>query len=91
MWTYQVKYKKLTVFRAIDRGGLSFKGSKVTGFDPDTSLTKSVGKKGEQFVSKVLAASKTGLKKVMDECKSAPGKLAERLNEDTLILRIVKD
>jgi hypothetical protein len=91
MWTYQVKYKKLTVFRAIDRGGLSFKGSKVTGFDPATSLTKSVGKKGEQFVSKVLAASKTGLKKVMDECKSAPGKLAERLNEDTLILRIVKD
>ena len=88
LWTFNTKYKTLTVFRAIDRGGLQVKRTSIIGYDEKTSVTKRTGRKPEEYIEKVLNGGKLVLRKVMDELKStAP--LAERINENTILLKVV--
>jgi len=88
LWTYNTKYKTITVFRAIDRGGLSVKGTSITKYDENNSFTKRTGRKSEEYVNRVLKSGKILLRKLLDEIKSdAP--LAYRCNENTVLLKIV--
>jgi hypothetical protein len=88
LWTYNVKYKTLTVFRAIDRGGLDIKRSSIVNFDEKTTMTRRTGRQGEKIVQSVLSGGKIILRKVMDDLKEAT--LQDRINENTILLRIVK-
>lgn len=87
LWTYNTKTKVLTVFRALDRGGLQVKGTSIIGFS-DQSMSKSVGRKPEQVLQKVLTGGKIVLRKIMDELKTDK-KLQERINEHTVLLKVV--
>lgn len=88
LWTYNTKYKTITVFRAIDRGGLSVKGTSIIKYDESNSFTKRTGRKSEEYVNRVLKSGKILLRKLLDEMKSdAP--LAYRCNENTVLLKIV--
>lgn len=88
LWTFNTKYKTLTVFRALDRGGLQVKGTSITNYDENTSVTKRTGRKPEMYVDKVLNGGKVVLRKLMDELKNdAP--LAYRINENTILLKVV--
>jgi len=87
LWTFNTKYKTLTVFRAIDRGGLQVKGASIINYDEKNSFTKRTGRKPEEYVKKVLEGGKIVLRKLMDDMKEAP--LAYRINENTILLRII--
>ena len=87
LWTFNTKYKTLTVFRAIDRGGLQVKGTSIINYDEKNSFTKRTGRKPEEYVKKVLEGGKIVLRKLMDDMKEAP--LAYRINENTILLRII--
>lgn len=87
LWTFNTKYKTLSVFRALDRGGLQVKGTSLINYDEKNSFTKRTGRKSEEHVKKVLDGGKLVLRKVMDELKDAP--LAFRMNENTILLRVV--
>lgn len=88
LWTFNTKYKTMTVFRAIDRGGLQVKGTSIVNYDENSSVTKRTGRKPEVYVDKVLNGGKIVLRKLMDELKNdAP--LAYRINENTILLKVV--
>lgn len=88
LWTFNTKYKTLTVLRAQDRGGLQVKGTSITNYDPKNSFTKSTGRKPEEYVRRVLDGGKIILRKIMDELKTDKP-LAYRINENTVLLRVV--
>jgi hypothetical protein len=88
LWTFNTKYKLITVFRARGPAGLDVKRTTIEGYDTDTSMTKRCGRKPEYFVEKVLNGGKLVLRKIMDEAKGdAP--LAARINEHTILLKVV--
>ena len=88
LWTFNTKYKTLTVFRALDRGGLQVKGTSIINYDEKSSVTKRTGRKPEVYVDKVLNGGKVVLRKLTDELKNdAP--LAYRINENTILLKVV--
>jgi hypothetical protein len=88
LWTFNTKYKLLTVFRAIDRGGLQVKGTSIINYDENNSATKRTGRKPEVYVDKVLNSGKIVLRKLMDELK-LDASLAHRINENTILLKVV--
>jgi hypothetical protein len=87
LWTFNTKYKTLTVFRALDRGGLQVKGTSIINYDEKNSFTKRTGRKPEEYVKKVLDGGKIVLRKIMDELKNDAA-LAYRINENTILLKI---
>lgn len=92
LWTYNTKYKTLTVFRALDRGGLDIKGSAIIKYDEQNSMTKSVGRTEAAKIStidSVLNGGKIILRKLMDLQKTSKP-LAYRINENTVLLRVIK-
>lgn len=88
LWTFNTKYKTLTVLRALDRGGLQVKGTSVTNYDENNSFSKGTGRRTEEYVKRVLDGGKIILRKIMDEIKTDKP-LAYRINENTILLRIV--
>lgn len=88
LWVFNTKYKIVTVFRAIDRAGLSVNRSSIIGFDEKNSFTKRTGRKPEYLIDKILNGGKLVLKKIMDEAKGELP-LAHRLNENIVLLKVV--
>lgn len=87
LWTFNTKYKTLTVLRALDRGGLQVKGTSIINYDEKNSFTKRTGRKPEEYVKKTLDGGKLVLRKIMDGLKDAS--LAYRINEYTILLRVL--
>lgn len=88
LWTYNTKYKTLSVFRALDRGGLDVKGASIDKYDEKTSTTRRTGRQAEKIVQGVLGAGKVALRKTMDDLKEA--ELQSRIGEHTVLLRVIK-
>lgn len=88
LWTFNTRYKTITVFRAIDRGGLKIKGTTIVNYDEKNSFTKTTGRKTEEFVDRVMNGGKIILRKLMDELKSDKA-LQTRINENTILLKVV--
>jgi hypothetical protein len=89
VWTYNTKYKILTVLRAADDSGIQVKGTTFTNVNNEASLSRSAGRKANDVVARVVASGKVALRKIMDEIKTfAP--LATRTNENTILLRALK-
>lgn len=88
LWAYNTKYKTLSVFRAIDRGGLDVKRSSIINFDEKTTATFKTGRQAEKIVQTVLSGGKVALRKLTDDLKK--GNLQDRINENTILLRVVK-
>lgn len=88
LWTFNTKYKTLSVFRALDRGGLDIKGTSITKYDEKTSFTMRTGRKPEEAIKKALEGGKLILRKLDQELKNhAP--LQARINENTILLRVI--
>jgi hypothetical protein len=88
LWTFNTKNKIVTVFRALDRGGLQVKRTSITGFDEKTSLSRRTGRQTENIVDKIKNSGKIVLRKLMDELKGDLA-LQERINENTILLKVV--
>lgn len=89
LWTYNTKYKKLTRYDASGPNGIQVKGTTLIGFDVETSLTKSL-RKPDISIQSLLGAGKVALRSFMDTLKTNETKPNGRINEDTILLRVVK-
>jgi len=88
LWTFNTKYKTVTVFRALDRGGLQVKGTSIINYDEKTSSTRGTGRQTEKIVQTILNGGKITLRKLMDELKGNQS-LQFRINENTILLKVV--
>ena len=88
LWVYNTKYNTVTVYNALDESGLSIKGTSLQNIS-DTSLTKKIRGKTEVLKS-VLKGGKIVLRKLMDEINTKGTLPTSRLNENTVLLRVVK-
>lgn len=86
LWTFNWKNNLLTVFRALDRGGLSIRGSKIVNFDETSSVAKKIGRKTQERVDGVLSGGKVALRNLMNDISGTGGK-PSRLNDSTILLR----
>ena len=87
LWVYNTKYKTLTVYRALDRGGLQIERSMIKNYDENTSVAKRSGRKAQELVDKILNGGKIVLRKLMDEIK-IDAYFTNRVNENTILLRV---
>lgn len=89
LWCFNTKYKTVTVFRALDRSGLTIKRSSITNFDNKSSFTKGTGRQTEKVLDKLQNGGKIVLRKLMEELKTDKP-LQERINENTILIKVVK-
>ena len=89
LWVYNCKYRNLSVYTALGPSGLSVRGTTIIGYDQDVSVTKKL-RKPEQVLPIVLNEGKVGLRKVMSTIKTAEQKANGRINEESILLRIIK-
>lgn len=90
LWTFNTKYKTLSVFRARGPAGLSVRRTSIDGFDSDSSVTKRIGRKPEEYIKKVLSGGKIVLRKLMDDISSDPITFSDRINNNVILLKVVK-
>lgn len=90
LWTFNTKSKVLSVFRARGPSGLNIRRTAIDGFDSDSSVSKKIGRKTEDTIKQVLNGGKIVLRKLMDNVSSGPTKLSERINKDTILLKVVR-
>ena len=88
LWTFNTKYKIVTVFRALDRGGLQVKGTSIIGYDEASSMSKGTGRKPEIVLDKLQNSGKIVLRKLMEELKTDKP-LQLRINENTVLMKVV--
>jgi hypothetical protein len=89
LWVFNPKTRNLSVYHAVGRSGLSIRGTTITGYDTDASVTKKV-RKPEQVIPQVLNSGKVDLRSIMKNLTTADNKANGRINKDTTLLRIVK-
>lgn len=89
LWVFNTKYRTLAVYNAMGPAGLNVKGSTVTGFDEKTSIVKKLRKPTEQ-VNKLMDGGKVVLRKFMDDIKCKPKTANGRINNETILLRVIK-
>ena len=87
VWLYNIKYKNLT--RLTSASGLSVKGTSIINYDTGTSVCKRL-RKPEIVLKKVVETGKIGLRTLLDGIHTKSGIPNGRLNNDTLILRVLK-
>jgi hypothetical protein len=88
LWTFNTKTKVVTVFRAIDRGGLQFNRTSIVGYDEKQSFSRSTGRKTEYCLDKIQNGGKIILRKLIDELKTEKA-LQTRINETTILMKVV--
>lgn len=89
LWVFNTKYRTLAVYNAMGPAGLNVKGSTLVGFDEKTSVVKKLRKPTEQL-KKLMDGGKIILRKYMDEVKCKPKEATGRINNETVLLRIIK-
>ena len=89
LWTYNTKYKKLSRYDSVGPAGIQVKGTTLIGYDVETSMSKGL-RKPEASIQALLGAGKVSLRKLMEEIKTVESKPNGRINQDTILLRVIK-
>lgn len=87
LWVYNTKYRKLQVYRAIDGGMLTVKGTSILNYDTATSSSKTLRKPAEQLKPMVDMTKRplnTAYKAI--KCKEATPN--GRINEECILLKV---
>ena len=84
IWTYNTKYRKLAVYKAVKDTKLTIKGTAIQGFDITESIQIMLRKPEEFFNTNAIAkkALSAGVKTINAKTVTPNG----RLNEDTILL-----
>jgi hypothetical protein len=88
LWVFNVKTRQLGVYNAVSRDGLTFKGTTLQGFDEATSIKKTL-RKPEEGLKRCLDGGKIVLRKLMGEITTKESPCNGRINQDTILLRVV--
>jgi hypothetical protein len=89
LWTFNSKYRTLTVYNAMGPAGLTVKGTTIIGFDEKTSVTKKL-RKPEVTLKMITEGTKVNLRKAMDNIKSKPKIANGRINNEVVLLKVIK-
>jgi hypothetical protein len=89
LWVFNTKTRWLGVYKSGGPAGLSMKGTKIIGFDENSSVTKKL-RKPEKHLVNVSKSTKNQLNKLIDDIIAKPKKLNGRINSDTVLLRVIK-
>jgi hypothetical protein len=91
LWVFSTKYNQLTVFRTTDPSGLDVYRTSIRNFDPITSHTKKLKSKDvDNILREVQNAGKVSLRNILKNARGSDQKLQERINENTILVRVVK-
>ena len=89
LWVYNTKYRKLTQYLALGPAGIQVKGTTVTGWDIESSTSKTL-RKPEESLTALLSAGKVMLRSFMSNIKTAESKPNGRINNECILVRVVK-
>lgn len=89
LWVFNVKTRKLGTYHALDASGLNIKGTTITGFSEMKSIQKTL-RKPEKMLPEIVKGGKVFMRNVMETIRAAEGKLTGRLNDDTILIRVMK-
>lgn len=85
LWTFNTKYKVLTVLRATEGSNLDVSGTSFKGYDEARSKSYRLGRKPERYLDAVSRDSKRNIARLVSDLKEAP--LAQRSGENTVLVR----
>jgi|TARA_B110000196_G_scaffold107730_1_gene93316 hypothetical protein len=89
VFLFNVKTNQLSYYQAIDRGGLSVKGTSIKNYDENKSEVKKLGAKTTNFLDRVLDGGKIVLNKCMNEINSKASNVTGRVNNNMIILKVI--
>ena len=87
LWVYNTKTRKLGRYVSAAYQQLGIKGTTITGFDTDKSISKTL-RKPETQVREFATSGKVQQRKFMDAIKATETKLNGRINEDIILLKV---
>ena len=88
LWVFNSKTRKLGKYVAEEFKELGVKGTTITGFSEMKSVQKTLRKPVEQLAA-FKAAGKVVLRKFLEDINAVDTKMNGRLNEETLLLKVV--
>ena len=88
LWMLNTKYKTITVFYAIDRGGLDVYRTAITKYDETRSGTYRAGRNTENHIATILSGGKRATTKLLTELKKTDS-IQERINENTILMKVL--
>lgn len=90
LWVYNTKNRKIGRYIADEHSGnaLGIKGSIITGYNETTSVAKTL-RKPDQQLKEFQNAGKIQLRKYLDSIKTTEVKLNGRINQETILLKII--
>lgn len=86
---FNTKTRKFGVIHASGTDGLSVKGTSITNFDAEKSISKTLRKPDEQITSLTSSTAKR-MEILFKEIKAVETKISPRISEDILLLKIFK-
>ena len=87
VWVYDVKRKRLGLYKSKGDGGLGVKGTSITGYDLDMSYEKTLRKPDEQLPL-INKKSKKALHEVVGKIRGKKMKVKTRINPNMLLLKV---
>ena len=87
-WTYNIRTRKLSQYKALDESGLGVKGASITNYSPD-SAEKTL-RKPTETLAEFKKASKVKLRTFLKDLTTLDTSCKGKLNEHHLILRVDK-
>lgn len=91
LWVYNRNYQQLTVFRSSDPKGLDVYRTSITNFSEQESCSKKIRAKDvADTLRSVVSGGKLVLRRLMSEMPGAQQKLPVRVNDNVVLLRVMK-
>lgn len=87
LWVYNIKTRKLGKYVAASYQTLGIKGTSITGYDVDKSVSKTLRKPEEQL-KEFAKAGKVALRTWLKDIKAVEVKLNGRIGTDTVLLKV---
>lgn len=89
LWVYNTSTRMLGKYQAEIGKTLSVSGTTIQNFDSDMSVAKKL-RKPEEALKSMLGSTKGQLKRFMITLTTTETKLSGRINEDTILLKVLK-
>lgn len=89
VWIFNTKYKRLSVYRSDSSAGIQVKNSTLQNYQPDNCEQKTI-RNPKDILQKVISGGKVSLRRLMGEITAKETPVTGRINEDCIILRIIK-
>lgn len=89
IWVFNTKLRKLGRYVALDEAGIGVKGAALTNIATETSVQKTLRKPKEQLAD-FMSSGKVKVRKFLETIRGVETKMKPRLNENIVLLKVVK-